>query len=123
VERIKPFTNWLHGLPETLSSSITFGSEPGVLSLGKGSLPTEAMMTINCVNRFERKETIWQIEEKIRTRLMTLNNVKVLDVYDFGATPLSSIKAPWMSAFCWKTMTVCQSLPASSPKGSRMSGA
>ena len=94
VERIKPFTKWLHGLPETLSSSITFGSEPGVLSLGKGSLPTEAMMTINCVNRFERKETIWQIEEKIRTRLMTLNNVKVLDVYDFGATPLSSIKAP-----------------------------
>ena len=94
VERIKPFTKWLHGLPEIISSSITFGSELGVLSLGKGSLPTEAMMTINWVNRFERKETIWQIEEKIRTRLMTLNNVKVLDVYDFGATPLSSIKAP-----------------------------
>ena len=75
-------------------SSLSFGSEPGVLSLGSGSLPTEAMMTINCTNRFERKTTIWQIEDEIRQQLSTLRNVKAVDVYDFGATPMSSIKAP-----------------------------
>ena len=92
--RIKPFIKWLHSKPEVVMSSITFGSEPGVLSLGSGSLPSEARMTINCVNRFERKKNIWQIEDEIRDRLMGLRNVKAADVYDFGATPMSSIKAP-----------------------------
>jgi len=93
-QRIAPFLTWLHQRPEVVMSSVTFGSEPGVLSLGSGSLPTEAMMTINCVNRFERRETVWQIEDEIRAKLMELKNVKAVDVYDFGATPLSSIKAP-----------------------------
>jgi len=93
-KRIAPFLKWLHDEPEVLMSSVTFGSEPGVLSLGAGSLPSEAKMTINCVNRFERDKNIWQLEDEIRDRLMTLQNVKAVDVYDFGATPMSSIKAP-----------------------------
>ncbi len=92
-KRIGPFLVWLHQRPEVVMSSVTFGSEPGVLSLGSGSLPTEAMMTINCVNRFERRKTIWQIEDEIRAKLQKLKNVKAADVYDFGATPMSSIKA------------------------------
>lgn len=92
--RLKPFITWLHKQPEVLMSSITFGSEPGVLSLGSGSLPSEAKMTINCVNRFKRKKNIWQLEDEFRARLMALKNVKGVDVYDFGATPMSSIKAP-----------------------------
>ncbi len=92
--RLAPFIKWLQARPEVVMSSITLGAEPGVLSLGSGALPTEAKMTINCVNRFERKENIWQIENEIRSRLMTLQNVKAVDVYDFGATPMSSIKAP-----------------------------
>ena len=93
-KRIAPFLQWLHQRPDVVMSSVSFGSEPGVLSLGAGSLPTEAMMTINCTNRFEREETIWQIEDEIRSRLSALVNVKAVDVYDFGATPMSSIKAP-----------------------------
>jgi len=93
-ERLKPFIDWLHAQPEVTMSSITFGSEPGVLSLGSGALPTEAKMTINCVNRFERDKDIWRIEDEIRTRLMSLQNVKAVDVFDFGATPMNSIKAP-----------------------------
>jgi multidrug efflux pump subunit AcrB len=92
--RLTPFLRWLHGRPDVVMSSVTFGSEPGVLSLGSGSLPTEAMMTINCVDRFQRKESIWQIEDEIRQQLARMQNVKAVDVYDFGATPLSSIKAP-----------------------------
>ena len=93
-KRLTPFLAWLHRQPEVKMSSVAFGSEPGVLSLGAGSLPTEAAMTINCVDRFHRKASIWQLEERIRARLAGLRNVKAADVYDFGATPLSSIKAP-----------------------------
>lgn len=93
-KRIRPFLDWLHQMPEVVMSSVTFGSEPGVLSMGSGSLPTEAIMTINCVNRFEREKTLWALEDEIRDKLFTLKNVKAVDVYDFGATPMSSIKAP-----------------------------
>jgi multidrug efflux pump subunit AcrB len=40
------------------------------------------------------QKTIWAIEDEIRSRLAGLQNVKSCDVYDFGATPMSSIKAP-----------------------------
>ena len=76
-----------------MRSSISFGSEPGVLSLGSGNLPTEATITINGVNRFERKQSIWELENLIREKLSHLEGVKRNDVYDFGATALSSIKA------------------------------
>ena len=93
-KRIAPFLKWLHEQPEVEMSSVSFGSEPGVLSLGSGSLPTESIMTINCVDRFQRKATIWQLEDRIRQQLAQLQNVKAVDVYDFGATAVSSIKAP-----------------------------
>ncbi len=93
-KRLKPFLEWLHQQPEVVMSSVSLGSEPGVLSLGSGSLPTEAMMTINCVDRFRRKKNIWQLEDEIRSKLSTLQNVKAVDVYDFGATAMSSLKAP-----------------------------
>jgi len=50
-------------------------------------------MTILCKNRFERTQTIWQIEEAIRAKLNELEGIKSADVYDFGATANSSIKA------------------------------
>ena len=93
-KRIAPFLSWLQQQPEVEMSSVSFGSEPGVLSLGAGALPTESIMTINCVDRFHRQATIWQLEDRIRQKLAGLQNVKAVDVYDFGATPLSSIKAP-----------------------------
>ncbi len=68
-KRLAPFLDWLHKQPEVVMSSVSFGSEPGVLSLGSGSLPAEAMMTINCVDRFQRKKSIWRIEDEIRSRL------------------------------------------------------
>ncbi len=93
-KRLIPFLTWLHQQPEVVMSSVSYGSEPGVLSLGSGSLPAEALMTIQYVDRFHRKKNIWQIEDELRSRLSNLRNVKAVDVYDFGATPMSSIKAP-----------------------------
>ena len=93
-KKLQPFLNWLNKQPWLVRSSIAFGSEPGVLSLGSGNLPTEATITITAVNRFDRNETIWQLEDKIREQLAKLDGIKKNDVYDFGATALSSIKAP-----------------------------
>ena len=92
-KKIVPFLHWLHAQPWVKTSSVAFGSEAGVLSLGSGNLPAEATVTINAVNRFDRNATIWQLEEKIRAKLATLEGVKRNDVFDFGATALSSIKA------------------------------
>ena len=91
--RLKPFLIWLDKQPWVVRSSIAFGSEAGVLSLGSGNLPAEATVTINAVNRFERKKTLWELEDIIRDKLSHLQGLKRNDVYDFGATAVSSIKA------------------------------
>jgi len=92
-EKLKPFLEWLHAQPWVEKSSVAFGSEVGVLSLGSGNLPTEASLTINAVNRFDRKKTLWELEDEIRDKLAELEGLKRNDVFDFGATALSSIKA------------------------------
>ncbi len=93
-EKLKPFLVWLHQQSWVRMSSVSFGTELGVLSLGSGSLPAEATITINAVNRFERKKSIWELESIIRDHLAKLPGVKKNDVFDFGATALSTIKAP-----------------------------
>ena len=92
-KKIKPFLIWLDKQPWVTKSSVAFGTEAGVLSLGSGNLPAEATITINAVNRFERKKSIWQLEDIIREKLSHLEGIKRNDVFDFGATALSSIKA------------------------------
>ncbi len=73
--------------------SLVFGSEAGVISLGSGQLPAEATFTLAYVNRFERAEDTWQIEANLRNRLAALPGVTAADVYSFGITPMSTIKA------------------------------
>jgi len=92
--KLKPFLKWLHSQPWVKMSSVALGTEPGILSLGSGNLPAEATITINAVNRFERKKSIWELENEIRDELSKLPGVKKNDVFDFGATALSTIKAP-----------------------------
>lgn len=92
-EKLKPFLTWLHQQPWTTMSSVAFGNEMGVLSLGSGNLPSEATITVNCVDRFSRKMNMWQIEDIMREKLSHLEGIKKNDVYDFGATALSTIKA------------------------------
>jgi len=75
-KRIKPVLKWLKEQPWFVMSSVAFGTEPGVLSLGSGNLPSEATITINAVNRFERKQTIWQLEDQIRKKIATQDRTK-----------------------------------------------
>ena len=93
TKKVKPFLKWLHEQNWVEKSSVAFGTEPGVLSLGSGNLPAEATITINGVNRFERSKSLWELEDIIREKLSHIEGAKRLDVFDFGATALSSIKA------------------------------
>ncbi|MBT8763216.1 efflux RND transporter permease subunit [Desulfohalobiaceae bacterium Ax17] len=81
-------------MPEVQLISVAVGSEPGVVSFGTGRIPQQGQITAHFVDRFHRKETIWELEEKVRLKAATIPGLKSIDVYDFGATPLSSIAAP-----------------------------
>ncbi|HIP46672.1 MAG TPA: efflux RND transporter permease subunit [Campylobacterales bacterium] len=72
--------------------SASAGSEAGILSIGSGSGIDHISVTANYVNRFERKETIWEIEAKLREDLATLPNIKYMLVFDSGASAMSSIR-------------------------------
>ena len=92
-EKLRPLIEWIDKQPWAKMSSVAFGTEAGVLSLGSGNIPAEATITINAVNRFDRKESVWELENIIREKISHLQGVKRDDVYDFGATAVSSIKA------------------------------
>jgi len=74
-------------------SSSTLGSEPSVISFGSGKNPQQGNITVMMVDRYHRKETIWQIENNMRTEFYKIPGLKYVDVFDYGATPLSSIRA------------------------------
>ena len=88
IERI------LQSMPGIEMISTTVGSEPGVVSFGTGRTPQQGLITAHFIDRFHRSKTIWQIEDEIRQRAATIPGLKNFDVFDFGATPLSSIAAP-----------------------------
>ena len=79
------------GKLERLSTVI--GSEAGVQSIGSGAGYDHIAITATYVNRHQRKQTIWQIEHRLRRELAAIADIKRLDVVDFGATALSSIRA------------------------------
>ena len=74
-----------------LSSAI--GSEAGVMSIGSGSGIDHISITATYVDRHHRKESIWQIERKLRDKLNKIKNIQSVDVVDYGATALASLRA------------------------------
>ena len=78
---------------ELLYLSSAIGSEAGVVSIGSGSGIDHIAITATYVDRYHRKESIWQIERKLRKQLNDIKNVFSVDVVDYGATALASIRA------------------------------
>ncbi len=74
-----------------LSSAI--GSEAGVMSIGSGSGIDHISITATYVDRYHRDETIWEIERKLREKLNKIKNIDTVDVFDYGATALASLRA------------------------------
>ena len=81
----------VYGFPGVQMVSSTLGSEPGAFSFGSGKEPQSGAMTIHFIDRFHRKKTIWQLEEALRDAFHRVPGLHYVNVYDFGATPLSSI--------------------------------
>ncbi len=79
--------------PGVVSVSSVIGSEPAVISFGAGRLPQQGQITVNLVDRFHRKKSIWDIENTFRDEFHTIPGLKSVDVFDFGATALSSIRS------------------------------
>ena len=55
--------------PGVVRTSATLGSEPGVLTFGSGRNPQQAFVTVHLVDRFHRKETLWDVERSVLARL------------------------------------------------------
>ncbi len=81
-------------MPGLFATSVTVGSEPGVVSFGTGRIPQQGMITAHFIDRFHREKSIWQMENEIRKKAAKIPGVRNVDVFDFGVTPLSSIAAP-----------------------------
>jgi multidrug efflux pump subunit AcrB len=79
--------------PGVKRTAATLGSEPGVLSFGSGRNPQQAFVTVHLVDRFHRKETIWDVEDRVQRRLQAIPGVRFPVVYDYGATALSTIRS------------------------------
>ena len=79
---------------DVTSVSSVLGSEPAVISFGSGRLPQQGLLTVHLTDRFHRRQSIWQVEDDLRARFRRIPGLKSVDVFDFGATPLSSIRSP-----------------------------
>ncbi|MHB8078852.1 MAG: efflux RND transporter permease subunit [Candidatus Krumholzibacteriia bacterium] len=79
--------------PGVTMISSTLGAEPGVLSFGSGRNPQQAFITVHLVNRFQRKQTMWDIEKSVEDQLLAIPGLRFPAAFDYGATPLSTIRA------------------------------
>ena len=80
--------------PGFIRMATMVGSEPGVISFGAERTPQQGLITVHFIDRFHRKKSIWDIERELREKFLKIPSIKYVHVYDFGATPLSSIAAP-----------------------------
>jgi len=76
-----------------LTISSMLGSEPSVVSFGSGKNPQQGNLSVNLVDRYHRTESIWEIEARLRGEFLKIPGMKYVDVFDYGATPVSTIRA------------------------------
>jgi len=91
-KKVKDILKIIYSDKSVKMSSVSVGSEPGVLTMGKGKSPQSASFTLHYTDRFHRDETIWQIERKLREKIWKIPGIKYVEVFDYGATPMSTIK-------------------------------
>lgn len=78
---------------QLLSTSTVLGAEAGVKSFGAARLLQQGEITVNLVDRFQRKRSLFEIEKDIRAGIHKIPGLISANVTEFGATPLSSLRA------------------------------
>lgn len=75
--------------------STVIGSEPGQISFGGGGATAQSViMTVTLTDRKHRTNSIWEMESRWREGLRKIDGVRTFGVTEYGATPLSTTKAP-----------------------------
>ncbi len=81
--------------PGVLAVSSVVGSEPGEISFGSGgSTAQSGRVKITLIDRTQRTDTIWDIQDQWRQKLRNLPGVQDFTVAEYGATPRSTTRAP-----------------------------
>lgn len=81
--------------PNVLMISSVVGSEPGEISFGAGGQTAQkGLLTINLTTRDRRDRSIWQIADNWRERINTMPELRSLQIYEYGASPMSTSRAP-----------------------------
>jgi multidrug efflux pump subunit AcrB len=81
--------------PHVLTISSVAGSEPGQVSFGAGGqLLQQLNIQIRLTTRDKRKQTIWEINRDWREKLSRIPELVSFSVTEFGATPMSTTRAP-----------------------------
>ncbi len=78
-----------------VSISSTIGSEPGEISFGGGGATAQSgALKVILKDRLHRKSDIWEIQDEWRKRLDRVPGIKSYQVSEYGATPMSTTRAP-----------------------------
>lgn len=94
-EALTKVENIIREDPDVLMISSMVGSEPGEMSFGSGGQTTQkALMIINLTTRDQRDESVWQIGNRWRDRISQIPDLRSLQVYEYGASPMSTSRAP-----------------------------
>lgn len=81
--------------PSVKMMSSVVGSESGEISFGAGGSTTQSgKITVHLSDRLQREKSIWQIQDHWREQLRSIPGVRTFRVSEYGATPLSTTKAP-----------------------------
>jgi multidrug efflux pump subunit AcrB len=81
--------------PSVLSISSVVGSEPGEISFGNGAQSAQqAFVIVNLKTRDQRERSVWQIVDGWRSKMAQIPELRSLQVYEYGASPMSTSRAP-----------------------------
>lgn len=106
--------------PSVLMISSVIGSEPGEISFGAGAQSAQkAFLVVNMKTRDQRERTIWEIVDGWRARMVQLPQLRSLQVYEYGASPMSTSRAPIDLVLRGRDSAVIESIRADIEKAFR----
>ncbi|GAW29479.1 efflux RND transporter permease subunit [Carboxydocella sp. ULO1] len=81
---------------EVRSFSTQIGYEPGSHYLGESGAMgvNQAYITVNLTSRKERKDTIWEIEDRLRQKLARIPDIETFVIKEAGGTARATTSAP-----------------------------
>ncbi len=92
---IGAFESVMREEPQVISLSTVAGAEPGQISFGAGGLLLQqAEIQVRLTTRDRRSTTIWEIMNRWRGRFAKIPGPTAFSVTEFGATPMSTTRAP-----------------------------